>query len=479
MKKNFSTIGLGIITLMLVVSCANEASEVSVPKGKVETVANPFAISETVAIERASALMDKTVESVSAEGRLVKTVSVYTRSSGQGSNRQASVSTKNYSVKIEELSGAEKEVRQEIPVFTVNFKDGQGKDTGYAVMVGDERISSNVLIYSDGEEGKFDMEERDDAEFLNDRIAGYLYYKLNFGEQDNSVVTRALKPDPQPTGETDWKFSYFIVFGKNDPYNKYTPYVYGSKTHPGSTAIAMGEIMAWHQWPKQGKYPRFTYSTQPTPVDYLADYSLTSSALIDLQSNVPITILGNSAATEYVANLLAETGYRLNSYFGVIETYALPTGVPTVFGYMGYYTDGLSAFNYDTIEYDIITREQPVYMCGYMFGSGAAYNAHYSYVIYGVRHKPVGSNIDLFMLLFDGLNGTGQVTYPTLGAWFHEALFSTDNNPSPNPVYGYYSSYMFNYYCKMVTNIRPNYGNNGSTNPAEKVNNGYPYMNYY
>ena len=475
--------GVGIIAFMCVLSCTNDAylaSEFKILKEEVEVIENPFVISEEEAISAAFSYTESKVERQHTEGFLTEIISVSQRSSEQGSKMQTSIKLKNYNVRIEEFSTKEKEVQQEIPVYTINYIDENGNDAGFVVIVGDERISSKVLIFSENNNTNFNMEERNDSDFLEDLINGFLYKCINIEEFNNPSTSRGgtLVIENQPQYGS---ISYFLTPALNfatsgDPFDRYTPFRNNSRCMAGCTAVAMSEIMAWHDWPLHGKFQRYTLNSsnlEIVDVSYELD-SLERSAMLSVnihycQNNYP-------DALEYIGNLLVETGYRLNSNYGHPDTKAYPVDVPNVFEEMGYTSDTLIQFSCLAIENDIKNKILPVYMAGWK--QNPPQDGH-SYVIYGVMYKTINNIVEKYLKLIEGNTTSGVYYNPVTGygyVWFNEKMFSTDYVdtgyivPSSNEDY-----YPYKYNCKIITNIKPNPNKNGSNDPYWTVNRGNTY----
>lgn len=424
------------------------------------------------------------------------------RSSDFKNMTAASVESEQYDITVIAGSG-EKEVKQEIPVYTVNYKDASGEDAGYVVLAGDERISDNVLIFSDAKGADFNMDEREDSDFLKDLIAGYLHNNINSGEDGNvdAISTRALPGQVAEYGNaTEYLLPYWVNFGQNiDPFNRYTPFAGGSRTLAGCTAVAMSEIMAYHGWPLHGTFKRYTTNTS-TPETVTVSYQLTAKERAGvLASNMDycqafypnaleyvanllvetgmISFTFQTFMLEYVANLLVETGYRLNSFYGKSETIAYPSDVPRVFVEMGYTTDVYQKYSYSAIANDIENRELPVYMAGWT-KKDKDYGGH-AYVIYGTYHRKNGER---FIFLVEGNNRKqGMYKDPETGYYynlFNANMFSTDQKEPPNytPSVDFPDViYPYRYDCKIITNIKPNPNKTGSTNPDWRVSSYFPY----
>ena len=448
-------IGLGIV--MFVLSCTNEITESTKLLDSKETVviiSNPNAMSEEQALIEALGFMENSGISV--------------RSSEQGRNRKTSVRLKNYSVRVDEASSKEREARQEIPVYTINYENENGKKTGFVVLAGDERISGKILIFSEDENMIFDMEKRTDSEFLEDLIAGYLFKSINREEFNNPIVTRgSISTINNGTGDVSYVLFPPVVqleqFG--DPFTRYTPFR-GSplaRSSSGCTAMAMSEIMAWHSWPQHGTFPR--YNSLNNCVNTTVSYILTSQEKTQLEQGFYSGNVG-----EYIANILIETGYRLNQNYtsSTSSTTAYPDDVPSVFVEMGYTTGSYTEYKYSDVENDIRNRIIPVFMAGWKHTSDPNYGGH-AFVITGVRHKTNNSIVDKFIAVNDG-NGM-----PYMGeVWYDEKMFSTNYSTSYVPKPGE-TIYPYKYNCKIITNIKPNKNKTGSTNPSWRARSVNPY----
>jgi len=473
MKSILKAIGIGIFAGILANSCtsdAYQASELDVSKETVKVIANPYAISGEDALSAANTIMNKTIVKEHPESSLSEiTLGGNTLSTRSGSSRQAYTSSKNYSVRIEAASTSVREVRQEIPVYTINYKDAVGEDAGFVVMAGDSRIQGNILIMSNEEEGGFDMELRADADFLEDRITGYLYNCINFETYKN----------PTTPSSRLWWFVLLdngvILSQIEDPYTRYHPFRGFARAAVGPAAVAMSEIMAWNQWPEQSTFLRYTNTI--SPVVFTADYTLNTSEWAVVQSKSASAIASASdKVKDYIGNLLVETGYRLNSSFGVYGTTAVSSDAKEVFIEMGYLnTMVLGDYSYATVKYDIFTALIPVYM----YGTGSWWNSpykEYPYVIYGIMEDSYSGVTDRYMYLVDGtLTFTGHGF--SLGAWFNEKIFSiySQNVVGTNLIPGVSQYFPYKYECKTITNIKPNPSKNGSTNAYWTVNRGNPY----
>lgn len=320
------------------------------------------------------------------------------------------------------------------------------------------------------------MDIRPDADFLEDIIAGYLYKSINIDEFNHPMTTRGgwLNTSIVP-GDSSYNLGPIVYnFAHNvTPFNNYTPFR-GSpakRSSGGCTAVAMSEIMAWHEWPEIGVFPRYNSNT-PTPDTVSVSYILTSQQRLNLQKQN----YSDATVAAYVANLIIETGYRLNTNYAVDVSLAFPDDVPFVFEEMGFTADSISDYNYADIEYDIINRVLPVFMAGWKHSLDTAYGGH-AYVIDGIRRISNNNFVDKYIALIEG-NTTNGVYYDPEGncaIWFNEKMFTTDKDSSSYVQQPGEILYPYRYGCRIIKNIKRNPYKNGSNNPNWYRNNKKPY----
>jgi hypothetical protein len=417
-------------------------------------VDNPYAVDESEAIAKATSFL--------------KSAEILLRSSNSSDATNTSVSAKHYDVKIPELSSEGNEVKQVVPVYTINYKNNSDESVGFVLIAGDERITDDILLFSDN--GSFDLSQRDDADFLDDLISGLLYKEINFGEEESEteVSTRAYYPN---TNEPTYLLTPTIEFAQSGmPFNWYTPFRNGQRSLAGCTAVAMSEIMAYHQWPLQGAFKRYTTNTA-TPETVYVSYVLTTAEWEGIRaSNMSYCLHNYPIALEYVANIVTETGYKLNSSYGTNVTTAYPSDVPSVFQQMGYTTGSYQNFSIAAIKNDIEVDELPVFMAGWKNANDPLIdnnggNGGHAYVIVGTLYQI--SSGKTFINVINGNGITGYVD-PVTGygqSWFNVQMFTaTNTTPSYTPT-GYDIVYPYRYNCHIITDIMPNPNNTGSTNP--------------
>ncbi|MDR0699941.1 MAG: C10 family peptidase [Tannerella sp.] len=419
-------------------------------------VENPYAMNESDAVVKATLFLNNAEVSL--------------RSSNSSETVNAFVSTRNYEVKIPDLSSEENEVKQVVPVYTVNYKDNSNESGGFVLIAGDERITDNVLIFNDN--GNFDFSRRNDVDFLDDLISGFLYKEINFEFEEEESLNENTGISTRAHYITDYgNSSMYLLYPTIEfeqsglPFNWYTPFRNGQRALAGCTAVAMSEIMAHHAWPLQGAFKRYTTNTV-TPETVYVSYELTTAEWAGIRSsNMSYCANNYPIALEYVANIIAETGYKLNSSYGTDVTTAYPNDVPYVFQQMGYTTGAYQSYSFAAIQDDIEVEEIPVFMAGwknandpYVDNNGD--NGGHAYVLMGTLYESLTGKtfICLINMYVDPVTGYGNY-------WFNNAMFTaTNTTPSYTPT-GNDMVYPYRYQCGIITDIKPDPNNTGSTNP--------------
>jgi hypothetical protein len=274
-----------------------------------------------------------------------------------------------------------------------------------------------------------------------------------------------------------------------DPFTRYTPLISGNRAMAGCTAVAMSEIMAWHVWPLQGACKRYN-SNGVLETAYIS-YALTNAEKSSLRSNnFTYWEAFYPNLLEYVANLLIETGYKLNQNYGIGSSYAYPPDVPDVFQQMGYTSSLCKSYTLADIQNDIDKidgSEIPVFMAGWRnendpyFFNHPGENGGHAYVITGTYYKDYDTPnpLGIFIKVRNG-NGFGGAWWdPVTGygqTWFNHLMFTNTNiTPLYDPTLLGEIVYPYRYKCVLITNIKPNFSNAGSTNPNWIVPHNPPY----
>lgn len=438
MKKIFYQMALTIISAVCVFnSCQSDDLQNIVEKGEKSPeimVQNPYVTNQEEAVIEAKNLLKRFSDMDGIELR-----------SGEIDNLKSEIKACNVTVPNPDKLKAN--TVQQIPIYTIQYKDKLGKDAAVIVTVGDKRIAEKDKILMLGMDGKNigDWTTKESADFFKDRIAGYVYNKLN-NKEDEAVNLRYGAGDKciyyRLPMQCDWQQN-------RDPYNRYAKGINGRRFYAGCVAVAMAQIMAHHRWPLSGTFPRYTnmYTPQTVTVSYKLsddDYRRMIYAR-DISPGDPYEPLYKTVK-EYVANLIAECGYRVKMMYGMkyhidgsFGSYAFDTNVPNAFAQMGYSCDGLCEYDLEKIKNDL-KNMRPVYMSGQSKKDGKIKGGH-AYTVIGIFMYPK-TNENYLAISIDDPWFTGYMV-------FNSEMFTNSN-------YNGKDAYTYRYNCSIITNIHPN-----------------------
>lgn len=273
-----------------------------------------FIILEDEALEMATAFLNRGgTETRSASNAEVKTI------------------WRNITLNASESRNATGNENVEVPVYVISYSDENAKSDGYVVTVGDKRIIKPILVYAD--KGNWDLSEIPAFE------------ELFWNGVDNSLTQTLSENDADPCDTYEYEEKYtieryavdqFLSWGQSSaPYNDSVPYCVseGKNMPAGCVAVAMGQIMARHEYPTSGSYihPRYNRTVNST-------YNWSQ-----MKANNNAASLTTETGRSGVANILAEAGYKVD---------------------MNYQCDGSGAYSslvpqalekWDTIVQDVLT----------------------------------------------------------------------------------------------------------------------------
>lgn len=195
--------------------------------------------------------------------------------------------------------------------------------SGFVVVSGDECAPAEILGYSAN--GPFNYESAP---------AGMKWWLGLMDAQIHANIKQGVKPQPKTAF---WGESVPAMitskWGQLEPYNNAVPLdYYDDVQYAGCVAIAMSQIMNYHQWPTQGSG---SYSYYDTRVDYSADFG---STIYDWD-HILDTYDENSTQEEIdaVSTLVYHAGVSVHSRYGWYETRATSPKVPYALNkYFGY-----------------------------------------------------------------------------------------------------------------------------------------------
>ena len=370
--------------------------------------------------------------------------------SGQESNLDYEVEElKSIPVQLEDKSSRGRQTYQKVPIYTVQYKNESGKPVGYSVVIGDDRVSNKIVAHNT--EGKCDIFDATTADYWEDRISGYIYNEINTETSKDAVNLRSGSLPIFYYNMLNWGTSWHH---HGNPYSNYTPFRGSVRASAGCTAAAMGEIMAYHQWPRRGAYKK--YEQVNVLKDVVTDYSSHNWYLINKDDSY--TLPSDPNARNHISNLLAEIAYKLNTNFvNQSEAYAYPSDAPAVFRQMGYNSGGVkhlsSYYDPDTffelIRKDVVDLRRPVFMAAWTApGQGG-----HAFVINGVI-----TNGDQYR----DYKTVAYIYVVNVNAGSGDSWYLSDIFKNPSSAQGPFL-YQYRYNSLIVNDIYPNAANQGST----------------
>lgn len=266
-----------------------------------------FIILEDEALEMATAFLNRGgTETRSASNAEVKTI------------------WRNITLNASESRNATGNENVEVPVYVISYSDENAKSDGYVVTVGDKRIIKPILVYAD--KGNWDLSEIPAFE------------ELFWNGVDNSLTQTLSENDADPCDTYEYEEKYtieryavdqFLSWGQSSaPYNDSVPYCVseGKNMPAGCVAVAMGQIMARHEYPTSGSYihPRYNRTVNST-------YNWSQ-----MKANNNAASLTTETGRSGVANILAEAGYKVDMNYQCDGSGAYSSLVPQALEKMGY-----------------------------------------------------------------------------------------------------------------------------------------------
>lgn len=251
---------------------------------------------------------------------------------------------------------------ENIPVYIINFKTEKGESKGFVVEVGDKRVSGKVLAFCDS--GMWDMSGLPEFEHIFFEQTDYFISK-SITENSMPLVKDI---DPCDTGffqeitkTTTKKCAMNITWGQSpSPYNDSLPICASTslKDPAGCVAIAIAQIMAYHQKPTSGSYIH--------PVNMKTRN--TTYSWSGMKSVADAKNLTNNTYRSQVANLLAEIGDKCSMSYGCDGSGSNIYYAYDAFTLMGYNVNMLiSPYDFSKVKSDL-DSSRPVYMRGVRAG---------------------------------------------------------------------------------------------------------------
>jgi len=362
------------LAAILINGCSNEGLESAKLKVDESKKSLEFIILEDEALEAATDFLNGgNVEARSASNAEVKTIWRHITLSDDVSSRSA---TENETV--------------EVPVYVVSYSDENGNPDGYVVTVGDKRVINRVLVFS--EDGNWDLSG----------VPGF--ESIFWDGVDNSLTQTLLTSNVDPCDTYEYEdvenIDFYAVnslleWGQSPaPYNDSLPACNATSNKlAGCVAVAMGQLMAHHEYPSSGSYTHKRYNRLVN-----ATYDWTKMKATPKAENLTTTE-GRSG----VANLMAEIGEKVNMSYGCTSSSAEADTIEAAFNNLGYRCIMDTVYNWETIM-DEIDADRPVLVGGEKEGGGG-----HIWVVEGYRHA-----IKHLVYGRDCPDGSGESIPPTI-----------------------------------------------------------------
>lgn len=413
-KLAYLTLALAAI---LINGCSNESLESTKVKVDESKKSLEFIILEDEALEMATAFLNKGgTKTRSASSAEVKTI------------------WRDITLDASKSRNATDSETIEVPVYVVSYTDANAESDGYVVTVGDKRVMKPVLVYAD--KGNWDLSEIPEFE------------ELFWNGVDNSLTQTLSESDADPCDTYEYEEKYeieryavdqFLTWGQSSaPYNDSVPYCTstGNNMPVGCVALAMGQIMAKHEYPTSGSYIHQRYNRTVN-----ATYNWAQ-----MKANNDARLLTTSQGRSGVANILAEAGYKVNMKYGCGSSGAFSSDVPQALRKMGYKSSTYNSFAFSHV-ISSINYDNPVYIRGAnsIGGSGHAwvvegYKRYITDIISGsdcpeeyVPTETITTSIDYFYFNLGWYgNSNGMYLYDIFEPWPYQYDIMIITNITPD-----------------------------------------------
>lgn len=240
-------------------------------------------------------------------------------------------------------------------------------ESGYVIVSGDDN-TDEILGYSTN--GSFDMDNM--PENVKAWLHGYteqiaLMENYVHQEQSSQAQYSAQWTAIAPMTSTKWN--------QGSPYNNMCPLHEGTRSVTGCTATAMAQVMKFHNWPEGETSPIPGYETATAKIQ-LSDLPSTTFRWDEMYDTY-----GNGESGDAVAELMLYCGQAITSDYTSFATGSYTGNVTFAlkqyFGYdnnleqksINFYTIS----EWETIIYDELKQNRPVYHAGYSMDGGHAF----------------------------------------------------------------------------------------------------------
>jgi hypothetical protein len=292
----------------------------------------------------------------------------------------------------------------EISFYLFSLENMEEQTQGFALTCSDTRIGSVLAVV---ENGTYD----DDIPFLDffrSNLDGYIQKTIdmynNINEEDIIAALEKVKEFEQQTADTGRSVTYSTAYqssvngvyvriqefvdeypgealtkntnwAQNAPYFDVIKSIYGQPYLTGCVATAIGQIMAYHKWPRNctgtisNSYMEtsFTAFTDPytnntrsfSGITYNWNKMQATTNAANL--GTVLTVAETKEAKTEIGVLMAEIGGKVAMQYGIALSGASGGNVPGALNQMGYNSSGLTTYNLNLVKASI-DSEKPVYV---------------------------------------------------------------------------------------------------------------------
>lgn len=329
--------------------------------------------------------------------------------------------------------------KENVPVYIVNLKNAEGEPAGFVIRIGLDKISNPVLAFSD--QGSWAITDTPFVDMFFEQADFIIKQEIEnsislYGVNSDDCETELLNSD---TNETKRECNMNLRWIQGFPYNVNLPTCIdggsGGHTPAGCVAIALGQIMAFHEKPLSGYY-----------ISKVTGQGITTSYNWSTMKARPTIYDLSVVGQAQIANLIAEIGYRTNMDYGCSGSGATINDAKSCLTSMGYSNTSISSYNRSNVIAEL-AQGYPVYMRG-----TNSQNEGHAWVVEGYR---IIQSIDSYVRRCP--NSADEYYDDQQSAYY--LYFNLGLEPGLNAYYAAWSgsigeSFQFNYDLKTITNIR-------------------------
>lgn len=329
--------------------------------------------------------------------------------------------------------------KENVPVYIVNLKNTEGEPAGFVIRIGLDKITNPVLAFSD--QGNWEITDTPFVDMFFEQADFIIKQEIEnsislYGANNDDCETELLN---SKTDETKRVCNMNLRWIQDFPYNVNLPTCIeggsGGHTPAGCAAIALGQIMAFHEKPLSGYY-----------ISKVTGQGITTSYNWSTMKARPTIYELSVMGQAQIANLIAEIGYKANMDYDCSGSGATVNDAKSCLTSMGYSNISISSYNRSSVIAEL-AQGYPVYMRG-----TNSRNEGHAWVVEGYK---IIQSIDSYVRRCP--NSADEYYDEQQSAYY--LYFNLGLNSGLNAYYAAWSSsigefFQFNYDLKTITNIR-------------------------